>query len=102
MVSYKKHYAVYVLERSKDRYDPPLKEQLASIFAAYTRRFGVDPAAHFIGPLTNAEGHTLIRAHEVWVEIAPRERMFATAEKSNEENHGTVGGIHRSRNRKRN
>ncbi len=74
----KKSYFAYALTKRKDVYHPPLEQQLQFIFDRYERRFGEQPAAHFVGPLVDAQGYVLIKEGEVWIEIPDRTREFTT------------------------
>ncbi len=79
MISTKKSYVAYTLQRRKNIYIPPLEEQLREVFRRYTARFGSEPETHYIGPILNEQGQTLIKDGEVWIEIPKRTRTFTTA-----------------------
>lgn len=81
MVSKNKHYAVYELLFKRGVLSPPLDVQLENIRKSYKKRFGIESAEYFVGPIVDPRNASqiVIKENEVWFELPERATDALTA-----------------------
>lgn len=85
MISYKKNYVAYRLDKIRGQYSPAKEKQLEQIRELFKQRFGVEPETLFVGPIKIGE-QVLVHEDEVWIEMPEKKRgdHFVTAYPENE------------------